>query len=297
MKRVIKASATNDSVFVWDGNSKVPRDVVNVRIEDSVTSIGDIAFSNCVNLTSVKIPDSVTSIGEMAFYNCVDLTSITIPDSVTSIGPWAFASCKGLQSVTISNSVTTIGNRVFYDCTNLQSVTIGDSVKSISNSAFDGCSRLDESSREAIKRISPDITFEEPKKAGRRVSKFSKMKKQLNAGEIENLCYDSEYSEYIDSLYGQATDKLNSDYSELYIEPSVQAGRGGVFAWYEADGVTYRTHWDYESECEAIEDMIADCKNDKELVDAIARYIDSHLEDAEPSDDSDHDDDDDLATL
>ncbi len=36
------------------------------------------------------IPDSVTSIGEWAFSGCSGLTSVTIPDSVTSIGNYAF---------------------------------------------------------------------------------------------------------------------------------------------------------------------------------------------------------------
>ncbi|MBO5185104.1 MAG: leucine-rich repeat protein, partial [Clostridia bacterium] len=36
------------------------------------------------------IPDSVTSIGDVAFAICTDLTSITIPDSVTDIGNKAF---------------------------------------------------------------------------------------------------------------------------------------------------------------------------------------------------------------
>jgi hypothetical protein len=33
-----------------------------------------LAFSDCVNLTSVTIPDSVTSIGELAFSDCNELT-------------------------------------------------------------------------------------------------------------------------------------------------------------------------------------------------------------------------------
>lgn len=44
------------------------------------------------------IPDSVTSIGDWAFSDCRGLTSITIPDSMTSIGSFAFEDCNGLTS-------------------------------------------------------------------------------------------------------------------------------------------------------------------------------------------------------
>ena len=43
--------------------------------------------------------DSVTSIGNMAFHDCTSLTTITIPDSVTSIGYAAVASCTSLKEV------------------------------------------------------------------------------------------------------------------------------------------------------------------------------------------------------
>lgn len=42
-------------------------EVTSYYIPDSVTSIGDCAFSGCTNLTSVTIPDSVTYIGNEAF--------------------------------------------------------------------------------------------------------------------------------------------------------------------------------------------------------------------------------------
>ena len=91
-------------------------------IPNSVTSIGDYAFSGCSSLTSVTIPNSVTSIGSDAFFLCSSLTSVTIPNGVTSIGDRAFNSCSSLTSVTIPNSVTSIGDRAFYGCTNLTDI-------------------------------------------------------------------------------------------------------------------------------------------------------------------------------
>ena len=80
-----------------------------MTIPDSVTSIGEYAFSDCAGLTAVTIPDSVTSIGDFAFSGCAGLTAVTIPDSITSIGRYAFSGCTGLASVTIPTSVTEIG--------------------------------------------------------------------------------------------------------------------------------------------------------------------------------------------
>ena len=68
-------------------------------IPDSVTTIGDYAFSYCNSLTSVVIPDSVETIGRHAFFYCNSLTSVVIPDSVTTIGYRAFYGCNSLTSV------------------------------------------------------------------------------------------------------------------------------------------------------------------------------------------------------
>ena len=126
-----------DQAFLWQCSS-----LQSVTIPDSVTSIGDRAFSWCTSLQSVTIPDSVTSIDESAFSWCTSLQSVTIPDSVTSIDESAFSWCTSLQSVIIPDSVTSIGDRAFWGCTSLQSVIIPDSVTSIGNKAFSDCKSL-----------------------------------------------------------------------------------------------------------------------------------------------------------
>lgn len=71
-----------------------------IEIGNTVTSIGNYAFSYCHSLTSVTIPDTMTSIGQSAFSYCYSLTSVAIPDHVTSIGSEVFMSCNVLQSAT-----------------------------------------------------------------------------------------------------------------------------------------------------------------------------------------------------
>ena len=90
--------------------------VISYIIPDSVTSIGDRAFSGCSFLFGIVIPSSVTSIGDRTFCGCSFLTEVDIPDSVTSIGNGAFYDCNSLRSVVIPDSVTSIGERAFSGC-------------------------------------------------------------------------------------------------------------------------------------------------------------------------------------
>ena len=117
-------------------------EVTDLVIPNSITEIGNYAFSDCSSLTSVNIPNSVTTIGEYAFSNCSSLTSINMPNSVTTIGYAAFVGCSSMTHIDIPNSVTTIGEYAFRYCSSLTSVNMPNSVTEIGDYAFSNCSSL-----------------------------------------------------------------------------------------------------------------------------------------------------------
>ena len=98
----------------------------NTIIPNSITKIGDYAFSGCNSLIGrLTIPNSVTSIGNFAFYDCSGITNLCIPNSVTTINFSAFSGCSGLTGhLTIPNSVTYIGGESFRNCSGLSEVLI-----------------------------------------------------------------------------------------------------------------------------------------------------------------------------
>ena len=55
----------------YSGDIVIPNVVSYQDVDYNVTCIGNSAFFGCSYLTSVTIPNSVTSIGEEAFSNCI----------------------------------------------------------------------------------------------------------------------------------------------------------------------------------------------------------------------------------
>ena len=149
--------------------------LTEIKISNTINSIGIAAFHNCRGLISFYIPESVASIGNWAFArssgpkivdtNNLNFSSIdgilfdkdhsklihcpvniegdyVLPLGVTSIEMTGFYECRGMTSIVIPSSVTTIGAYSFGYCTGLTTLQIPSSVNSMGHRSFLGCSGL-----------------------------------------------------------------------------------------------------------------------------------------------------------
>ena len=91
-------SLTDTGILTVTGSGDMPRfgsssapwyayhgSIVNVVIEEGITSLGRCAFYSCTTLRNITLPDSLTTISEYALYGCTNLKELTIPKNVTRI--------------------------------------------------------------------------------------------------------------------------------------------------------------------------------------------------------------------
>lgn len=130
--------------FAFGSEKGTTYHTISVTIPNSVTDIGDYAFSDCWGLTTVNMGSGVISIGTEAFYNCINLTSIALGDNVDIIYPKAFYECQNLASLSLGKGLQGIGWSAFEGCTSLTELTFPDSVSAIHDRAFARCTGLTE---------------------------------------------------------------------------------------------------------------------------------------------------------
>lgn len=132
------------NVVIEDGITAVPprafinyRYVTQVTLPDSVTKVGENAFSSCP-VTNITLPDSVTQIGKEAFYYCQSLEKVTLPSGLTKIEAGTFQGCD-LKSVVLPDGIISIGQEAFSRCDYLETIEFPDGLQGIGTRAFEGC--------------------------------------------------------------------------------------------------------------------------------------------------------------
>lgn len=127
----------------YTGSIIIPREVTYMDIIYTVTSIEQMAFFDCSDISAVTIPATVYKIGTSAFSGCKNLTDISLPNMIEVIPERCFTGCSNLQSVTLPHQLKSIAENAFNNCTALQTIEFPNSLQEIGDYAFSGCTALD----------------------------------------------------------------------------------------------------------------------------------------------------------
>ena len=194
-------------------------------------------YLNNKEITNLIIPESVTSIGNYAFAKCYRLISITIPSGVTNIGDYAFWFCSNLQNIyCYAEQVTEIGNNVF------------------ENSNYDATLHVPAASISAYQAVEPWKNFKEivalPDQASQdEYRPFVEEGKVWKVGHVQTILDNSvnvvDYYYFDgDTIIDGKTCKqmmcqryVSPDYSNEYGTPTPSLTKVG--AWYEEDKKVY----------------------------------------------------------
>ena len=114
----------------------------NVKIPDTVTSIGERSFADCTKLEKIIFSEKIETINGRAFLGCSSLKSVSLPDSITSMDTEIFSGCTSLSSVKLPNKCVNITSSTFEGCTSLTEITLPDTVTTIQDHAFKNCTAL-----------------------------------------------------------------------------------------------------------------------------------------------------------
>lgn len=111
----INVSKDNPRYYIA-GNSLIDKETKTLLLgtsksiipeDGSVTRIAEYAFCKR-RLTTIKIPQSVTEIGENAFSYCSMLTEISLPDGIAELPINALLYCTKLENITLPNTLKKI---------------------------------------------------------------------------------------------------------------------------------------------------------------------------------------------
>lgn len=125
-------------------------DYTVINGEVKILSLKDKTFSGKLVIPDVIDGKNVTSVGDCAFMNCVNMTEISFPYCMREIGDRTFEGCTGIASVTL-RQIEHIGKRAFYGCSQLSTIETV-SLRTIGEDALEGTAYY-EARRDGLVRI------------------------------------------------------------------------------------------------------------------------------------------------
>ncbi|MBQ9867096.1 MAG: leucine-rich repeat protein [Lachnospiraceae bacterium] len=158
-----KLKAINANAFF---NCKKLVEIDFTPCKDSLVTLGDSAFEQCIAVTKLDLPDNITRIGKQAFRNCTKLQQVKLPDSTKtkdSLGSYIFDGCILLEKIVFPEGYEYVGEYMFQKCLGLKDITFSSTITEIGQGAFKQCVSLTEvvlPTNAAFTRI-PNSCFQE----------------------------------------------------------------------------------------------------------------------------------------
>ena len=120
------------------------KDLRVCKLPQSITYIGQSAFSECRKLTGMDIPEKVQEIGYAAFTGCNSLKEVEFHEGLERIGDDAFSNCALQDTIVFPQTLKHISYNAFAMNGSLKAVKFPVGLESIEGSAFNNCSGLSE---------------------------------------------------------------------------------------------------------------------------------------------------------
>lgn len=125
-----------------DGNLLLVDENGVLTVPETVTKIGEGAFSNVEGLKKIIIPGTVKEIAKNAFRGNKTLEEVIMQEGVEKIGVSAFRECSNLINIVFPESITQIDAYAMLQCSKLDNVILPVNLKNLNSSLFDGCINL-----------------------------------------------------------------------------------------------------------------------------------------------------------